>query len=386
MDYSLHTPSPISKGGTSLAFSPDVAESLLVACHRHCCLCHKFCGTHIEIHHIHQDADGGPDDKDNGIPLCFDCHAQVNSYNDRHPRGRKYQPSELKKHRENWFTLCKASPWAARPISGYICSDSTDELRQVEQVPATSATVGTDRNAAERFVELITSTVRIEVPTTVQEIVGAIILGPRASRPAFVSAVTTCLRSEDEETRWKAARIMEDLVLWAPELADAAAVEHMANDEFWAVRSSAALCYYHLAALNPAAIPIDLLYRLASHFEDWYVFTPAIGALLRLARSRPIVIDLFVRGLKSNDKQTREYAAVALQRLAQTDWDLVSEELISLMKKHEDPFVRQAGEKCISSKKANRGKPQRDYAVFSPFYIGEDNVLEEQMPLSEGGN
>ncbi|MCW4050567.1 MAG: hypothetical protein NWE89_12615 [Candidatus Bathyarchaeota archaeon] len=83
-------------------FPPIVAESLLVKSNRRCCLCRTFKGTKIEIHHIEPD---GGNDEDNGIPLCFDCHADVGSYNPNHPKGRKYTPSELKKHRDQWFDM-----------------------------------------------------------------------------------------------------------------------------------------------------------------------------------------------------------------------------------------------------------------------------------------
>lgn len=41
------------------------------------------------------------------MPLCFDCHAEVGSYNARHPKGRKFSPSELKSHRDTWYQLLK---------------------------------------------------------------------------------------------------------------------------------------------------------------------------------------------------------------------------------------------------------------------------------------
>ena len=59
----------------------------------------------MEIHHIEQEAEGGQSTCDNGVPVCFDCHAEVNSYNEQHPRGRKYRSSELKQLRDEWFRL-----------------------------------------------------------------------------------------------------------------------------------------------------------------------------------------------------------------------------------------------------------------------------------------
>lgn len=88
-----------------MSFSQKVAEDLLVQAARCCCLCRQYKGTKIEVHHIAQQADGGSDEPENGIPLCFDCHAEVESYNTKHPRGRKFQPSELKRLRDEWFGL-----------------------------------------------------------------------------------------------------------------------------------------------------------------------------------------------------------------------------------------------------------------------------------------
>lgn len=61
----------------------------------------------MELHHISMKAGGGRDDKDNCIPLCFDCHAEAGHYNSKHPKGIRYSPSELKKHRDEWYALIK---------------------------------------------------------------------------------------------------------------------------------------------------------------------------------------------------------------------------------------------------------------------------------------
>jgi hypothetical protein len=65
----------------------------------------------MEIHHIVPSSEGGQDTEDNGIPLCFDCHADVGAYNTKHPKGRKFTPSELRKHKEQWFAICAKAPW-----------------------------------------------------------------------------------------------------------------------------------------------------------------------------------------------------------------------------------------------------------------------------------
>lgn len=90
-----------------MSFPPSVKESALVVCGRSCCICHKFCGIKIECHHIIQEADGGENTLDNCIPLCFDCHADMKSYDNKHPRGTKYTSIELKRHRDSWFEKIK---------------------------------------------------------------------------------------------------------------------------------------------------------------------------------------------------------------------------------------------------------------------------------------
>jgi hypothetical protein len=98
-------------------FNTEDVEKLLIACHRCCCVCHRFCGVKIELDHIIQQANDGPDTYENAIPVCFECHAEIHSYNPKHPRGRKFQPEELRGHREQWLAICKDHPYIFRRSS-----------------------------------------------------------------------------------------------------------------------------------------------------------------------------------------------------------------------------------------------------------------------------
>ncbi len=91
-------------------FPRDEVDKLLTACHRRCCICHRFCGVKIETDHIVPATKGGPDTIDNAIAVCFECHAEIHCYNDEHPRGRKFHPDELRGHREQWLEICKNRP------------------------------------------------------------------------------------------------------------------------------------------------------------------------------------------------------------------------------------------------------------------------------------
>lgn len=95
---------------TQARFRPEDVADLLKLCHRRCCICHRFCGVKMEIHHIDQDAHGGGNARENAMPLCFDCHAEVNHYNDEHPKGRKFSSDELRGHRDQWLLICEQHP------------------------------------------------------------------------------------------------------------------------------------------------------------------------------------------------------------------------------------------------------------------------------------
>lgn len=92
-----------------MGFPESVEVAALAACERCCCICHKFCGTKIELHHIKQKADGGEDTFENCIPLCFDCHADMGKADPRHPKGKHYSAKELIQHRDNWYEKVRNS-------------------------------------------------------------------------------------------------------------------------------------------------------------------------------------------------------------------------------------------------------------------------------------
>ena len=69
---------------------------VLVESRRFCALCERQKGVKIEVHHITQKSEGGSDDFWNLIPLCFDCHSEVKSYNPEHPKGNKFSEKELR--------------------------------------------------------------------------------------------------------------------------------------------------------------------------------------------------------------------------------------------------------------------------------------------------
>lgn len=90
-----------------MAFSEEIKIKAMIACGRCCCVCHKFCGNNMEVHHIKARAEGGQDIYENAIPLCFDCHAEVRQYDSKHPKGIKFTEKELIMHRDEWYRKVK---------------------------------------------------------------------------------------------------------------------------------------------------------------------------------------------------------------------------------------------------------------------------------------
>lgn len=89
-----------------MPFPLSIRLEALIACQRHCCLCHERKHTRLQCHHIVQEADHGPDTFENCIPLCPDCHAEVLAFNRHHPFGATpYHKEELVRRRDDWYAV-----------------------------------------------------------------------------------------------------------------------------------------------------------------------------------------------------------------------------------------------------------------------------------------
>lgn len=90
-----------------ISFSQKIKEDALVASARYCSVCHRYKGVKMEVHHIIPVEKGGEDTFENAIALCFDCHSDAGHYYAMHPRGTKFSPTELGKHKEAWNKIVK---------------------------------------------------------------------------------------------------------------------------------------------------------------------------------------------------------------------------------------------------------------------------------------
>ncbi len=90
-----------------MGFPQKIKIDALTLAARHCCVCHRYKGLKIEVHHIEQEGKGGANSLENAIALCFDCHADAGHYNDWHPKGTKFSKPELIKARDEWYKIVK---------------------------------------------------------------------------------------------------------------------------------------------------------------------------------------------------------------------------------------------------------------------------------------
>ncbi len=316
-----------------MAFPRKVAEDLLVACQRHCCLCHKPCGVKIEVHHIVPVERGGDDSANNAIALCFDCHAEVEHYNTKHPRGRRYTASELRQRRDHHLELVRSRLGPPRPII--------------------SAALGSTTLAA--VIDQL-ETLELWRPELSERVLPQVLQLAAAERSALVDRLGDLLAGAEERVRWNVGRVVELLVDWDPQLVSDDLLLRLAADDFFSVRSSAAVAYYSLARSAPNRVPVQTLGRLASYDEDWYVMTPATSALIRLARTRPVAMDVLAGDLEAEDRDTRRHAAEALRRIGLEHPAALRTDIADRLQASSDRKLRELGKDWSARLEARRSR------------------------------
>jgi HNH endonuclease len=224
-------------------FPRPVKDDLLVKAHRHCCICHKNAGTNMEVHHIVPEVDGGDDSPENGIPLCLDCHANVEHYNAQHPRGNKFTPEELRKHRDQWFAIGGAPDWQRRP-GALVPIGPWQPVRSLLDQLGKAELWNPDNRS----------------------FLGSVRALSGAERDNLIAGIVKAMSSEDERKRMDAAIVVEYLAEWHPQLVPDSLLAGMAKDDSFGVRSTAAVCFYYLASAALTRLRSENE-QLRSHFS-----------------------------------------------------------------------------------------------------------------------
>jgi hypothetical protein len=224
-----------------MPFSPQVKTAMFVRCARLCCICLKQCGTKIEAAHIVAEAKGGTCDEDNGIPLCFDCHTEVGSYNDEHPKGNKFRPPELRAHRDRVYQWVESGVLHAQMVARQIRRQpqvSPEEIEELGAPPRPSGeakkllsvlTSDSSQDAPDRKVRLLSPSGRAFVIDSLLEDSptrpSAVAVLCRAATPNLLSA---------EEQRITIERLVRAVTLFGSPWTKAALFSNLSTEVFGA--------------------------------------------------------------------------------------------------------------------------------------------------------
>lgn len=149
-----------------MPFPVEVRERALLAAARHCCVCRRYKGVLLEVHHITPKSKGGEDTFENAIALCFECHAWAGHYFSGHPKGSKYSPEQLRAAREQWYARVEAGQ-VVTPVTNtfahvtYLICRSTDIASyifkgDVSEFPMPNALLA--QNDIGRYIEQVLAT------------------------------------------------------------------------------------------------------------------------------------------------------------------------------------------------------------------------------------
>ena len=104
------------------AIPKDVRDQVLVAAMHRCCLCPDHEDV-VDLHHVIQISEGGPNTEDNLIAVCPTCHAKI------HRIRNRYNVAQLGMYKERWVQLCALGlPLDARMARAYDTRQSPPQM------------------------------------------------------------------------------------------------------------------------------------------------------------------------------------------------------------------------------------------------------------------
>lgn len=80
----------------------ELVDEVMARCARHCCVCRRHAPLHLQVHHIVERANGGPDTLANLIAICLTCHCDVHT---KTFFTRRFTPGELVRGRDEVYRL-----------------------------------------------------------------------------------------------------------------------------------------------------------------------------------------------------------------------------------------------------------------------------------------
>ncbi|MEM2936391.1 MAG: hypothetical protein QW231_04345, partial [Candidatus Bathyarchaeia archaeon] len=180
-----------------------------------------------------------------------------------------------------------------------------------------------------------------------------------------VKQIIRLLDDENEDKRWIAGLMLEEILQYDSKLVPRDAILKMSRDKSFSVRSSAAVCLFTLANFAPGEVPLDVVRRLASKDEDWYVYMPALATLKVLAHKISKAVEILVEIASSDNPSEAEYGVSALLHVVKNDAEILHEDMILHLRKHKSKFVRESAEEILQIIKRKPSMPK--VIRYSPF-------------------
>lgn len=182
------------------------------------------------------------------------------------------------------------------------------------------------------------------------------------------SAMLSYLDCPDENMKWGALQTIESFSDLAPWLFSIKLLTDLSKHKDFSVRSMVAMICYNFANWAPELVPVNVLISLSHPNEDYYVNTPAIGAMKTLARWRPSILRMLFVQLRSSDPWAREFFANAIYDISLNEPEILNQDEVESAFKHlksiEDNSALYFIEKTLDKIKTAKFGTQRKYRTF----------------------
>jgi hypothetical protein len=185
------------------------------------------------------------------------------------------------------------------------------------------------------------SKLRVEQPQLIETEVKRILSRPKREQTKIVGQILKNFKLKNENTRWVIGIMIEYFLDYDPALVPRQIILDMAEDKSFSVRSSAAVCFFKLANIAPAEVPLDILQKLASAKEDWYVSKPAQATLKVLSHKRQAAVGILVDMISKEDIEEAAAGASSLLEVVRNDPEVIELETIKKLQKQ---YVGLAGD------------------------------------------
>jgi hypothetical protein len=196
--------------------------------------------------------------------------------------------------------------------------------------------IGDHDKAEDRLRELFARTTKDDQQRVAHGIFDWVVHPPDRSKEVLV--VTSFLEAC---SRLDPALVQSD---WVEELVASQVVQH---------RMCAAMILWDLAETNPGVVPLDLISKLARpSSEDWYVYSPALGAAKQLALTRKSALQIIVDLGRSLNADDRDAAISAWRDLARVDPRIVPLKAVERLANDSDPSVSEAAQTLLDTLEA----------------------------------